>query len=249
MAKKSSWLLRVQRTERVTPNMQRIAFTISGPEAFPQDTASAYLKLAFQDRESRVVRSYTVRNFDPASSELEMDFVVHDDAGPASRWAESAGVGDTLEAGGPGPKKLLKLAGDWSLVVGDMSALPAIGANLAHLPHDANGFALIEILDIRDRQPLDAPPGVEVSWIVNPDPARSAEVMMAAVRSLDWPAGQCEAWIAGELDTVRAVRVYLKAERDITRDYMYASSYWQHGLTDEQHRIAKRTDQEAVAAD
>jgi NADPH-dependent ferric siderophore reductase len=264
MAKKSSWLLSVRQTTRITPNMQRITFGVTESDHFPEDTASAYLKVSFPVRDngrnslksgikrllgrtSRAVRSYTVRSFDPASGELEMDFVVHHDAGPASSWAERARIGDTLEAGGPGPKKLLKLSGDWSLVVGDMSALPAIGANLAHLPQDAVGFAFIEILDAADRQQLDVPQGIEVRWVVNPDPARSKEVMMEAIRSLKWPAGQCEAWVAGELDTVRAVRSYLKAERGVTREYMYASSYWQYGHDDEQHRMAKRVDQEAVA--
>lgn len=245
--------------------MQRITFGGDGLSGFPQDTASAYLKVGFPlpkgsgaglkrgikkllGRESVAVRSYTVRRYDPDTRELEMDFVVHGDAGPASAWAEQASAGDTLHAGGPGPKKLLTLSGDWFLVVGDMSALPAIGANLAHLPEDAEGVALIEILDEADRQELNAPAGVDVRWIVNPNPARSADVVMEAIRALDWADGQCEAWVAGELDTVRAVRTYLKSERAMTRGQMYASSYWQNGLTDEQHRVEKAADQQKAAA-
>lgn len=243
------WLLEVQHSQRITPNMQRITFGGSGLAGFPEDIASAYLKLAFPLQDSVVTRSYTVRRFDPATLELEMDFVVHGDPGIASAWAEQAAVGDTLQAGGPGPKKLLNLTGDWYLVIGDMSALPAIGANLAHLPEDARGYALIEILDDADRQPLEAPPGIEVRWIVNPEPQKSAETMMAAIKSLHWHAGQCEVWVAGELDMVRSVRSYLKGERAVTREYMYASSYWQQGRTDEQHRVAKRADQEEGAAD
>ncbi|MGD2167611.1 MAG: siderophore-interacting protein [Gammaproteobacteria bacterium] len=264
MAKASPWLLTVRRSERITPNMQRITFGGDGLIDFPQDTASAYLKVAFPlpkgsgagikrgikkllGRESVAVRSYTVRRYDPDTRELEIDFVVHGDAGPASTWAESAAVGDTLRAGGPGPKKLLNLSGEWFLIVGDMSALPAIGANLAHLPEDAKGVALIEILDAADRQPLEAPPGVEVRWIVNPDSARSADVVMEAIHTLEWADGQCEAWVAGELDTVRAVRSYLRRERGMSREHMYASSYWQHGLTDEQHRVEKAADQQTAA--
>lgn len=241
--------------------MQRITFAVSGADEFPHDTASAYLKVCFPasagnsvrrgikrllGRESIAVRSYTVRSFDADTSEIEMDFVVHHDAGPASDWAQQAGVGDTLQAGGPGPKKLLKQSGDWYLVVGDMSALPAIGANLASLPEDASGFALIELLDDADRQPLEVPAGIEVRWLVNSDPARSRDVVMDAIRSLQWPSGQCEAWVAGELDTVKAVRSYLRDECGLAREFMYASSYWQHGSTDEQHRVAKSADQNAA---
>ncbi len=228
--------------------MQRITFGGAGLDGFPEDVASAYLKLSFPLDEARVTRSYTVRKYDPGAGELEMDFVVHGDAGPASRWAVQASVGDTIAAGGPGPKKLVNLAGDWFLVLGDMSAMPAIGANLEHMPKDAVGYALIEILEEADRQELSAPPGVELRWLVNPDPARSAGVVMEAVRSLEWRSGRCEAWVAGELDTVRSVRSYLRNERGLPRAQMYASSYWQRGSTDEQHRVAKKADQAEAEA-
>jgi NADPH-dependent ferric siderophore reductase len=246
MKKSGPWLLTVQRTERITPNMQRITFGGEGLTGFPEDIASAYLKISFPDKESAAVRSYTVRSFDPDSLELEVDFVVHGDHGIASGWAVQASAGDTLEAGGPGPKKLLDLSGDWFLLVGDMSALPAIGANLARLPADAKGYAVIEVLDDADRQPLDVPENVAVHWIVNPDPNDSARQVMDIVSALEWFDGRCDAWVAGELDTVREVRSYLKSERGLSRQQMYASSYWQLGSTDEQHRVAKRADQEAA---
>ena len=246
MKRPAPWLLTVQRTERITPNMHRITFGGEGLAGFPEDIASAYLKIAFPDQGADAVRSYTVRSFDPESLELEVDFVVHGDHGIASGWAERASAGDTVKAGGPGPKKLLDLSGDWFLVVGDMSALPAIGANLARLPTHAKGYALIEVLDEADRQPLEAPANVAVQWIVNPNPEDSASLVMDAVGALEWLDGRCEAWVAGELDTVRAVRSYLKSERDLTRQQLYASSYWQFGSTDEQHRVAKKADQDVV---
>ena len=255
MARKPNWELIVQQSERITPNMQRITFGGAGLSGFPEDIASAYLKVSFPskgsaadrlpDRESAAVRSYTVRSYDSSTGELEMDFVVHHDAGPASAWAEQASPGDKLSAGGPGPKKLLTLAGDWYLVVGDMSALPAIGANLAHLPQDAIGYALIEILDDADRQDLAVPANLDVIWLVNPDPTRSVEVVTSAVRSLRWLDGQCEAWVAGELNTVRAIRTWLKNECGMSRKHMYASSYWQLGRSDEQHRVEKQKDQDS----
>ena len=250
MAKPSPWSLVVQRTERITPNMQRITFG-GALEGFPVDIASAYLKLMFPldtensaNGKSVATRSYTVRRFDPDAQQIEMDFVVHGDHGIACAWAAGAAAGDEILAGGPGPKKLLNLTGEWYLIIGDMSALPAIGANLAHLPADATGTALIEILDAADQQELTAPSGVDIQWLVNPDPARSIDIVMNAVRALDWSQAQCEAWVAGELDVVRSVRSFLKDDKGMQRQQMYASSYWQHGSTDEQHRVAKKSDSE-----
>ena len=259
MKNQAPWQLTVKRTERITPNMQRITFSGDGLQGFPLDTASAYLKIAFPipegrstslkgiakkilGRKSTAVRSYTVRKFEPQTNELEVDFVAHEHSGIASTWALNASVGDKVEAGGPGPKKLLKQTGDWYLIVGDMSALPAIGANLAALPADAEGYALIEILDDADRQELDSPPGVEIRWLVNPDTEKSAEIILQEIRAIGSQAGECEAWVAGELGTVRAVRSYLKSELGMQRNQFYASSYWQFGQADEQHRIAKASD-------
>jgi len=264
MSKASPWKLTVLRSERLTPNMQRITFGGTDLDGFPKDAESGYLKIGFPvlhdprdglrrrigrmlGREAKAVRSYTVRRFDPVTRELDVDFVVHEDTGPAASWAVRATPGDALDAGGPGPAKLLNQSGDWYLIVGDMSALPAIGVNLERLDETATGYALIEILDASDRQPLVAPPGIDVRWIVNPDPRRSAELMLDEVRGIEWKAGRCEAWIASELATVRAIRGYLKSERGLTRDLMYASSYWQLGQSDEQHRVAKSKDQAEAA--
>ena len=262
MAQRGSWTLEVRKSERISPNMQRITFAGEGLRGFPEESATAYLKIRFPaiggglkrginrvlGRESIAVRSYTVRCYDPATGELEIDFVLHADAGAACTWAKQAKPGDVLHAGGPGPKKLLNLDSDWFVIVGDLSALPAIGANLARLPHAATGYALIEIPDEADRQDLTVPPGVDVQWVINPHSSDSAQIMAERVRALVWKSGRCDAWVAGELNTVRAVREHLRNERGMTRDQMYASSYWQLGLTDEEHRVEKAADQEAAAA-
>jgi NADPH-dependent ferric siderophore reductase len=246
--------------------MQRITFGGAGLAGFPEDSDSAYLKLVFTSpseapmalrsrirrylgRKSFAVRSYTVRRYDPVARRLDIDFVLHDHSGVASSWARGAKVGDVLPAHGPGPKKLVGMGADWFLIIGDMSALPAISANLERLPPTARGYALIEILDEADRQELDAPPGMELRWLVNPNAESSADTVLEAVRALPWHEARCEAWLAGELETVRRVRSFLKKERGVSREQMYASSYWQLGRTDEQHRQAKSVDQMEAAAD
>ena len=177
MANVSPRILTVENTVRLTPHMQRITFGGAGLAGFPEDSDSAYLKLVFTSpseapmalrsrirrylgRKSFAVRSYTVRRYDPVARRLDIDFVLHDHSGVASSWARGAKVGDVLPAHGPGPKKLVGMGADWFLIIGDMSALPAISTNLERLPPTARGYALIEILDEADRQELDAPPGM-----------------------------------------------------------------------------------------
>ena len=46
-------------------------------------------------------RTYTVRRIDPEALELDIDFVLHHDAGPAGAWAEAATIGDRILVVGP----------------------------------------------------------------------------------------------------------------------------------------------------
>lgn len=262
MSNPNSRLLTVARSIRLTPNMQRITFGGDSLADFPEGRESSYFKLRFAappptsvalkrtikrllKRDESVSRSYTVRNFDAAKRELDVDFVLHEHGGPASNWARKAAPGDQIVAVGHGPNKLVDMSSDWFLFVGDMSALPAIGANIEKLPRDARGHALIEIIDDADRQSLDAPPGLEIRWLVNRDHERSRDLLLDAVRGLQWPSGRVGAWVAGELGVIRAVRDYLRHDRAVERAHMYASSYWQIGRTDEQHRVEKSREEAA----
>ena len=49
-----------------------------------------------------VVRTYSVRGFDPVAHELTVDFVVHGTVGVAGPWAAAAQPGDALFVRGPG---------------------------------------------------------------------------------------------------------------------------------------------------
>jgi len=230
--------------ELLTPHMLRV--TLGGDElaGFPADAGGAYIKLRLLEPEDDdgkpLLRTYTVRRFDAATRTMEVDFVVHESDGPAMRWAETCRPGDTLRISGPGPNKLVDFSADWFLLAGDMSALPAIGANIERMGDDACGHALVEIISAGDRQDLPVPAGLAVQWIVNPDPETANTCLLDAVRRIEWLPGRVSAWVAGEFSQSLAIRAWLKGERGLTRDDMYASSYWQIGQTEDGHRVSKR---------
>ncbi|MEM9532389.1 MAG: siderophore-interacting protein [Pseudomonadota bacterium] len=246
MEKKRPAPRRVQviRKKKVSPHMLRI--TLGGDELadFPTERESGYIKLRVGEPtpnsdDQPVVRTYTVRHFDSAAKELDVDFVLHDVSGPAADWARGCAAGDTIQFGGPGPTKLVDFTADWFLLVGDMSALPAIGANIERLPRDARGTALIEIIHPDDRQDIEIPEALNVQWIVNPHPDVENSVLLDAVKALPWLPGRPSIWVAGEFSQSLAIRKFLKAERQFERNQMYASSYWQIGMTEDGHRVSK----------
>lgn len=235
----------VLRREQVSPHMLRITFGGSGLQTFPDDQDGAYIKLRMSEPaagsdERPLVRTYTVRKFDADRREIEVDFVLHDSDGPAASWAARCAPGDTINIMGPGPRKLVNLDADWFLLAGDMSAMPAILANLELLPDTARGYLILEIMAAADQPCIDAPAGIDVQWIINPQPEVPNTLLLDAVRKVRWLEGTPSIWVAGEFSLAIDLRSYLRQEHGADRSNLYASSYWQMGMSEDEHRVSKR---------
>ena len=154
-------LLQVRRSTRITPRMVRV--TLAGDElaGFGGDGPDRRIKMFFpvegQDRpavpratsggplwptgEPRpTIRTYTVRRFDAAAGELDVDFVLHEGRGPAAAWAREARPGAWVGVSEPGGRYVVDPDADFHLVIGDESALPAVATVLAALPAGAPAF-------------------------------------------------------------------------------------------------------------
>ena len=245
MKKPSPRKLQVVRKQSLTPNMLRVTLGGDDMAGFPDGRESANFKLLIPNGSDKpVVRTYTVRNYNRSSAEVDVDFVLHADHGPASDWAIAAEAGQTIGFAGPGTAKLVDFTADWFLFVGDMSALPAIGANIEQLPADARGYAVLEIIDEQDKQALPFPKDLEVQWVINADPNTPSAVLHGAVTSLPWLEGRPAVWAAGESGAIKSLRPYFKFDRDVAKADLYTSGYWQIGLTEDRHQVVKREESE-----
>lgn len=257
MANKHLWRVNVESSIRLTPCMQRIVLRGDDLKNLPQDIDGAYIKLLFsaegevlasEAEQQRLapakplMRTYTVRSFDRQTNQLAVDFVIHSHSeGPASRWAQTAAVGDTLIFAGPGPAKTVENHADWYMFAGDMTALPAISVNLEQLPSNAKGHAIIEVASEEDRQNLVCPEGIEVNWVVN-KAHQHADALLNAIQETPWLEGTASVWCACEFSTMRKLRKYFKQTRNVQKPFLYISSYWKQGNTEDQHKIIKQQD-------
>jgi len=242
MAKPTPRILEVTNAKYITPNMCRITLGGAGLIDFPTDQESAYIKLIFPqgDDIKPLMRTYTI--IAQRDTEIDVDFALHEVEGPASAWAQQAQVGDQILIGGPGPKKLINNEADWFLLVGDMTAIPAITVNLAQLPADARGYAVLEVTTDADRQTLKKPKNVEIHWVINAHPNADDSPLLACVKSLTWFEGQPAVWTACEFHSMRALRQYFKVDRAIPKTHSYVSSYWKVDSTEDQHKVVKSQD-------
>jgi NADPH-dependent ferric siderophore reductase len=186
-------------------------------------------------------RTYTVRAWDPEALRLTIDFVVHGDEGVAGPWAAGATAGDTLQLSGPGGAYTPDPTAGWHLMVGDAAVLPAIGASLSRVPAGVPVHVLVEVSDPRERQPLESPGDLRVTWVARDRAlAPGAEgPLPAAVAALEFPEGRVHAFVHGEASSVRAVRRHLLVDRGLPPESLSVSGYWKRTRTEEGWREDK----------
>jgi NADPH-dependent ferric siderophore reductase len=216
----------------------------------------AYLQMPDEDRPR--MRSYTIRAHHPDRAEIDIDFVLHGDidgdghAGPASVWAATAAPGARLGMLGPQVSHL-RTPGEhaWKLIVGDETALPAIGALLESLGADERALVFVEVQDAAEEQRLTSAGNVELRWLHRGSLAPGASAALVdAVRGADFPAGAVFAWLAGEASCVRALRRHLVAERGIDRRAVAFTGYWRlHRTQDDAPSEEEIAEQAEVLAD
>lgn len=249
MSKSKARQLTVAAKAWITPRLLRITFVGDNLQDFPKECASANCKLLVDDGTgSQVTRTYTIRGYRSSPRpELDIDFFIHDEPGPASAWASAAEIGAHIGLKGPSGPKLVNESGDWVLLAGDMSAMPALEANLARLNPGSKGIAVFEVVDPRDQHAVSAPDGIDIHWVINPNPSRPNTVLLDAITELSLPEGIGGVWVAGESKCIKELRRYFREVAGVPRSHLYASGYWQIGLSEDTHQLVKRKEAEATA--
>lgn len=255
-------VLRVLRTETLTPKMRRVVLGGEEIEGFGE---GPNLKLLIPPRgiepewpmkapdgrpiwpeeaKRPALRTYSVRRFDASAGELTVDFVLHGKKGPAADWAARAQPGDLLGVGGPGGRKLGSARR--YLFAGDQSALPAIASMLEDLPPEASGQAFIEIAGREEEQALRCRAGMEVSWLHrNGAESGRTSLLEEAVRAHPWAGNEGTfVWVAGESSSVRAIRAYLREERKLDRRQFLVIGYWHYGMSEPDYKKACNNDRD-----
>ena len=244
----SRYVVTVVRTLRLSPHMVRVTlgsedlrgFRDDGPDQrfklmlpLPGQTAPIlpdpddwYASWQQMPEDVRpVLRTYTVRQARPSEAELDVDFVLHEPAGPACRWAAAAACGDTVGIQGAWAEYEALAGATHQLIVGDHTALPAIAAIGEQLTPDAQADVVVEVPDPADVLPLTVPPGVRVNWVVtHPDgPGRAlAEAVEALPPSSHWD----YAWVAADKDSVARLRRHLIDARGLVPSQIMFMGYW-----------------------
>ncbi|WP_205699429.1 siderophore-interacting protein [Conexibacter sp. SYSU D00693] len=259
---------RVNTVEWPTPHLARIVLDGDGLEGFtPTGDTDSYVNVAippagapystpFALEDLKALpnevrpyrRRYTVRRWDAERRELTIEVVVHGD-GPGGGWARDAQPGDALVFTGPAGGYRPDPEADWHLLVGDESALPAIGASLEAVPAGAPVVVRLVCDGPEHELALETPGELDLVWLHRTGGAGDEDLLPEAVRALDAPPGVVHGFIHGEAGETREVRRHLLAERGIDPARLSCSPYWRRGLDDEAWRKVKAAWNADVARD
>ncbi|MBF8757051.1 siderophore-interacting protein [Pseudomonas guariconensis] len=237
--------LQVLRVTDLTPRMRRITLGGAELQGFTSVGSDDHIKLLFaqtpeeqqaidarnlgRDGGARpTMREYTPRRIDLVANELDIDFVLHGD-GPASTWAAQAAAGQTLDVAGPRASMVVPDIFDSYLLIGDETAIPAIGRRLEELPAGRQVLALIQIEDEQEQQPLPSKAQVEVIWV-----RRHQDDLLTMLEQLALPPGALYAWVALEKTLTRQAKALL-LDKGVKDDALKAAAYWrQDGSADDE---------------
>jgi NADPH-dependent ferric siderophore reductase len=238
---------------QLTPRMRRITFTGDALSGYPNDGPGTHFKLLlpsagtdevqlpttgpdgvqWPDGPRPILRTYTPRSVDTENQRLVVDFALHDDGGPASTWAAAATVGDTVVVtGGRGAYRIDPTA-DWTLLVADETALPAVATIIENAPTGSRIRLLAEVINADEQLNFETAADLEVTWLHRLEAgARSGVLAADAVQDAEFPIGTGAFWIGLEAAAMRTVRAHLIKERGLAQEAIHSRGYWRYGVAD-----------------
>jgi NADPH-dependent ferric siderophore reductase len=154
-------------------------------------------------------RYYTVRSW--TGSELTLDIVVHEE-GLVTEWAMTHCVGDIVSVSEPKGSFLPAADASWVVLLGDLTALPAIARIL-------ESGAASQAYVVSPDGPLEGY-AEGVTWL-------PGDVELSAfVESFGWPEGDGYFWMAGESAHMRQIRRHVRRELGWEAGRQDLMGYW-----------------------
>lgn len=232
----------VDRAE-VTPRLLRLTFGGPGIHEMTADpAASVRLLVPSPGTDELVLPTWNgnefllpgevrpaLRTFTPlaasADDHLALEIVRHP-GGAVSSWAETARPGDPAAISGPG--RGADIPDDVEIVhlLGDETAVPAIGQLLTVLPARATVTVDAEVVDAAAIRDLPERLDTTIQWRVLPADTSPGTTLVDAARALPEITPSGHVWAAGEAASMQAVRRHLFEDRGLPRGQTTVRGYW-----------------------
>src|ERR1700727_2245338 len=220
----------VLETVQIAPHFVRIrmesATLFEDAEAEP----AAWLRFWFPDPDgssTEFQRAYTISEADVPAGRFAVDVVLHEPAGPASKWARTVEPGTTIA--------LMSLMGSSRfdapeeqpagyLLIGDSASIPGMNGIIGTVPDDVPIEMYLEQHDENDTSiPIAQHPRLGLHWVSPRDDKSLADAIETRV-VWNWYARA-----APEATTLKNVRKRLRDAFGFPKSEVHAQAYWSTG--------------------
>lgn len=222
----------------VTPHLRRVTFAVEdaafyagdlhhvrlllpqragGGFAFPK-ACPAGLPVWPEGELMPVLRNYTIRAVRAEREEVDVDFVLHEPAGPATAWARDCRTGDEIGALGPIGRPVSHAS--LRILAGDETALPTILRQIEECPAGERIDAYVELADDAERQELDTPEHCRLHWL------RRGGLVDALRALAGEKADAVFAYAGSEFMTSQRLKTVLGDDLGLPRAHFRSVAYW-----------------------
>lgn len=245
--------MRVVEARNVTPRMRRVR--LAGEDLARFARGGLHVRLLFPPRGMRrpawptignsgeavwpdgddrpIPRVYTIRAIDVARGLVDIDMVLHaGDAYPGAGWAARAEAGDIVGMIGPGGGTVPQAAK--TVLLGDETALPAIGRILEEMEPGRKALVRVEIADAGERQALQSRADLDLAWLER-DGREPGTLLPDATKALSLRGDDLDlfVWAGCEFSAFKAIRSHLRKEIELPNRQHLVVSYWRRGAAGE----------------
>jgi NADPH-dependent ferric siderophore reductase len=204
----------------ISPHYTRVSFAAGGLLEDRPLHPTMWIRMWFADGDKLHQRGYTLVDPDPQADTVDIEFALHD--GIASRWAQAAQPGDTIEVTVLGSNfSLPEPRPDGYVIVGDTASLPAINSLLTAIG-DAPARVFLEAGHDDDKH-LPVARSADVVWV---DRKNGGEALVETVRGSAFDASDHFGWVACDNRTTRAVAKIFREDYKINKKSIKAQAYW-----------------------
>lgn len=219
----------VLETVKLAPHFVRIRMV--SPTLFEDVVAepTAWLRFWFPDPDggsTQFQRAYTLTEADPESGRFAVDVVLHEPAGPASKWARTVVAGATIPVMTLGSNgfRVADEPPSGYLLIGDAASTPAINGIIGAVPADIPIEVYLEQHDDADALiPIAEHPRLRLHRVGRHD----ASSLASAIEARDWSNWYC--WVTPEAASLKQLRTRLRDEFGFPKTEIHAQAYWTQG--------------------
>ncbi|KAA0021545.1 siderophore-interacting protein [Antrihabitans cavernicola] len=214
--------LTVTSVSMITDKYVRIGFASGGLLADHPVHPTQWIRIWFADAAGKEQqRGYTLVDPNPAEGTFDIEFALH--GGPASQWAQSAVIGDVLEATVLGSKFAVpeKVPSEY-LIFGDTASLPAINSLLDAIG-DVPARVWLEWQFESDKSlPVRNGSSADVTWL---ERVQFGQLLRQQAEQLECKP-DAFAWVACDGATTRSITKTLKTQHNLEKHNIKAQAYW-----------------------